>query len=1131
MVISNPEDISGLVLWLSADALGYADGATVTSWSDLSTVGNNSTATSGSPIMERTGGPGGGPCVVFPSSDTYFQFGDVMAGATDGEVLAYVRCANTGAQQDEWKWGSSGNLCHYTFSDGNIYEDWGSDTRFGFNPGVDVSQWRRYGVWSATNDWAAQLDASTVATQGSGHSVGWTTTPRVGSNGGGVGAAMRYSTVLVYNRKLTTGERSDLHTWLAANPSGTLGPPTDVRVGSVYVKQSRKLPDPTLRVGALYLRTSRGIVAADVAGGVAGETDTAPSGSVRAGAVITGGTAAETDTALAGETLLGVVFGGVAVETDTAPTGTTHTSITVAGGTAVETDSAPGRGGVLIFGGLAAEVDDAPTGSTTNVSIVGEVSRYGGRRRRAYAVATYTPPVVPPPFAPTTLRRITARAYVSATVDTTGPGVRVTLNGVDRAEAAAHRHRVIVAGRDVTYLRGVETPRPAYQLVSPLLYGPGTLTLPQIAVPFETPGVGSLAWLRKGATVILQRCNADDVVVDTDWVGIITQFGVSGGSLTCTLDGEATGRAGLDYLPPPIFRRRNDLGFWAFSAIRDLRLPFTPHGGPDTGIVAYNWGGQPPLDHISELCAKAYPRGGAPWTLMPRSSDGVYVFTRKNTTTIHATVYFDDQLAVPDLTSDLAEEPNIIYATGVTPGGLRVKNGVYPGLQQGPAPRYPFTDGRTFSAGTTDADTDTGDGVTVMIWKLVAAGYLDSDDRTGNYDGPVTRAIEALQDDAASGLTLVTGNMDPDAWAALYDLDVTGESLAFSHIEPMAQWRKTRKYQRTASGNVRALNPAYDPTILRVALPVDVGPGFTRPQIKEFAGSKLTDESDPNNWVGSVTLNGGAVISGEHNPGDPLDSSDLMQAKRLRPGQNLWAPLWDGGTLFHIATVDVSADDVTTLALDTKARDSMEVWQIIQRNRESRGNPARLWLKDHRKSTMTQDSVVEFDEVGGIINDGVTCAGDAWTVFPVVAGQEGTIARLRMHVSPAREYVVAVFGEKIDDGRLHRLVANPLSDAGTKRWSKANVQTELDQNVLLYSAGTHDAPCGYFPGAKASTGSTTDDDADTDPDPLTGKWQDDAGFAYRTPFGAPVLWVAIYPSGPCTVDPGRIMFNQIEAGT
>jgi hypothetical protein len=47
--------------------------------------------------------------------------------------------------------------------------------------------------------------------------------------------------------------------------------------------------------------------------------------------------------------------------------------------------------------------------------------------------------------------------------------------------------------------------------------------------------------------------------------------------------------------------------------------------------------------------------------------------------------------------------------------------------------------------------------------------------------------------------------------------------------------------------------------------------------------------------------------------------------------------------------------------------------------------------------------------------------------------------------------------------------------------------------------------------------------------PLTGRWEDDAGFGYRT-YDSSVLWVAVYIRRAGTLKGGRIMWPQLEAG-
>lgn len=733
-------------------------------------------------------------------------------------------------------------------------------------------------------------------------------------------------------------------------------------------------------------------------------------------------------------------------------------------------------------------------------------NRAGGRRRRGAARPTWEPPVeAAPPTSGHATAKAVARAYAAATVT----GTRAVFAG--RAEKAVpmHRTRIVIGGRDVTFFRGVRTPDPTYRLIEPLLYGSGEIELPQVVAWCERPGSGALRWLREFAPVLVQRVDADGDVVATDYSGFISAFSIRGRTLVAELGGEAAGRAAMRDRPVPLFRHVNDAGRWWARQMRQLDLRVEPPLGPTTGITLASTGGTSVLDWLNELVARTATTSGNRRTIT-RSADGVWRMPVKDTTTKDLTVYFDDELAVPDLRRDLAEEPNRIFASAIAPDGEIVKFGVYPGLRDGDAPPYPMNDNSSFGTGTENADTDTGDGVTLMLDRLVMTGYLDEDDRSRGYGGIAARAVKALQDDA--GLN-ETGNMNPATWRALWDVDVTGYTLAWSQIVPAAQRPKVRRWKRSASGAIIGRNPNFDPHAMVVDRTVDMGTGFTQKQVREWSRAEL--HPDGNNWVGTITLNGGAVIAGQHTPGDPI--GELRRAHALRPGQNLWAPLFDGGTLFHISGVSVARDgevgSVVTLTVDTLARDTMEVWQVIARNRETRRNPARQWVREHRSSRVGRDSMVTFDAVGGTIDD-VRLVGGRWTVFRVVAGQEGTIGRLRIATNPNAEFAVAVFGKRITADRLGHLVGNPLSESGKARWTNEAVRRKLDeQHILLYAAGDDVDPCGHFPGRKSDDG------------PLTGRWEDDAAFAYRT-FKDPVLYVGIWADRDATIPAGRIMWPQ-----
>lgn len=759
-------------------------------------------------------------------------------------------------------------------------------------------------------------------------------------------------------------------------------------------------------------------------------------------------------------------------------------------------------------------------------------NRVGGRVRVGAAVATWEPPVAPPPpNAPTVLAYDVAHAFGAITQrHGTQPTYEVSSASVER-----QRDRVLVGGVDVTFFRGVPTPLPSYQLVMPLLYGPATLVFPQIAGTYEQLGAGDLRWLRKGAPVVVQRVNPTTGAVErTDYRGFVIAFNVDGPALSVEVGGQASGRAALTNKQTPMWHRVFDAGRMAWGAVRRTGCRFEPRLGPDTGIRLANWGGLSWLDYINELCAKAQDRDGAQWTILP-DEDGVYRMARKDLTATAATVYLDDARAVGSLRRDIAEEPNRVYMTGVNPHGRRVRGAVYPGLTQGDRPPYPFTDHRSFGEGITNAETDTGDGIAVMVARLWTMKYLDLEDTPGGYDRDARRAIRQLQEDASLP---VTGVMTYATWRALFDLSATGYSLRGSRIEPMAQRSAVKPWALTSSGAKMARNPGYDPAVVPVDINIDAGVGFTAHQLREWARAELSHED---NWVGTIKLATGAVLAGTHTPGDPVTAADVLRARDLRPGDNVWCPLFMGGTRLHVSAVAVDSAGTVTLTVDTRARDTMKVWQIIQRNRETRANPARAWVAQHRSSTVTKDSATEWDAAGGVI-ERTRCPGAQWTVFPVAAGQEGTVRSLRIRTEDDRaEYVVAVFGRSVSPRFLHRHVPNPLTAPSTfttmedgsevtherhdnaARWESEAVRRKLDARLLLYAAGTDEQPCGYFPGKK------TGENGKRTRDHLTGRHEDDAGISYHT-FAEPVLYVAIYPDRNTVIQPGRIMWNQLEAG-
>lgn len=1134
MAISDPRDISGLVLWYSAEheAANYSDNTAMTQWTDLSGNGNHATAAgTNKPKWRSSTGRSSGAAVEFTatgptdSAAGYFTLPTILAGATSVEILAEVKASGSSNESGLWFLNDSGDVPFYPFSDGKIYETFGTTLRKNsITPTMSIASWRRYGIWSAADDWVSRLDGTTQHTVSGAFSntvsVGASATRWLGRDAVS-GSPFRgfrgsMSCVVLYSRKLTTTERSDLEAWLTAHPAG--GTAATIPAVNASLTGSGALSSTVVKVGVVAAALAgAGAFSATVSPVFARAADLSGSGAFAASVVPTFDRAA----GLAGSgafTAAVEAVGGVP-ERDANLTGSgafTASSLAIHAVTGALTGSGAFTATVSVPGN---EVDALLAGSgvfTADVetSVIADVSsRLGGRIRTGYGIATWSPAVVAPPV-PVHVFDVAA-AYSAPEFHASGLMKPLTETV---ARKAALRTRIVVDGRDVSFFRGVPTPLPSYSLIDPLLYGSSALEFPQVNGAFERLGQGALAWLRPEANVRYQLVDQSGAVVETVYRGFIQAININGATVTADVGGEISGRAALRDRQMPVFRVKEDIGtFVAHEVRRHAVSAFTPHFGPETGIVVTNYGGMSALDYLSDLLSRSTTNGGDQYTV-GRRANGTWGMWLKDRETIDATAYFDDARLVADLHRDISEEPNTVYATAVDDEGRRITFRVYPGLNQGDIPPYP-SDG-PFGVGTTNADLDdpAADALGAMLRRLMTFGYITENVVLQNaYNAAVARGIRRLQDDA--GLT-ESGTMNAATWRALYSLDATGYSLRQATTLPAAQRSAVKKWFRTSSGALLGRNPNYDPHKIVVDRSIAVGTGFDRAQTRDFARAELTTGD---NWVGQLTCHL-ALIAGEHNPGDPLDAADVLSPLLVKPGMNIWAPQFDGGTLFHVSGVEVPAGGgAPVLTLDTRARDTMKAWEVITRNRESRINPARSWIRQNRSSTVDKDALATWDAgLGGLVDKTRLKAG--WNVIPVVAGQEGTVQRIRVALRDDSKFAVAVFGKRVSAKWLNGQVAAPLTEAGTAKWDKPATQRRMDEKLLLYVAGGEDQACGYWPGRE------TNDAGEASGDPLTGKWQDDAGFAYRT-FGGAVIYLAIWVPSANVLPAGRVFRNQGEEGS
>ena len=699
-------------------------------------------------------------------------------------------------------------------------------------------------------------------------------------------------------------------------------------------------------------------------------------------------------------------------------------------------------------------------------------------------------------------------------------------------ERDAGADRIVIDGVDVTYFR-MTTPGdqpwqvPDYRLIEPFAYGPTRLVVPRVNAQFERAGVGDLAFARAGAVVIFQRRYGSALV--TDYRGRVLSVSASGTDLVLDVGGLIEGPATLAYQPPPVYREMGSTGRWMRNALARLGLPI--------GDISVDQGRQVPeqgdmtlLAWMQQLCAASTALDGRQRTLMPlEGSNGTrWGFGYKDTTTVHATIFHDGARAVVDVIDDATEKPNVWYGDGVNPDGGRWRNSKNPGMVPiADPPPFPMPAGQVMTLGTTDADTTSGDGVDTLRVRLQVFGYAN-DHFTydplpyGTYNQQIADGVSALQADANLPQT---GETDAATWAALWNLADTGTSLTDARQMPLVSSGKVDRWNYAANGSRIGHNDAYDPDALRVDRPISFGPGVEKADARDWCRAQQARLIEAK-WSGRIVLDGWGGFAGKHDDPSTVTAADLMTWRDFRPGMNVWLPYFDGGQLFHVSGIDVTATGAT-LTVDQAARDFPELSEVLARRRESRRDIRREWVAANR-SNRASAQVPEWDaELGGLLYDAEPLRGDGWNLFPVAVGQVGTINRVNITLDKATEFAVAVFSRRVYASDLDAVVGDPfpVNADGEPKWDTADgVQAWYDDGTLLYCAGHEKDPCGYGTYGLRHKFSESGNRTDA---PLVGRFRDDSAWDYIcAPFAPSILYVAIWPLADANVKAGRIFRNS-----
>src|SRR5690349_8694405 len=609
---------------------------------------------------------------------------------------------------------------------------------------------------------------------------------------------------------------------------------------------------------------------------------------------------------------------------------------------------------------------------------------------------------------------------------------------------------------------------PGYTLTEPFGYGASEpLVIPRTNCNYEQAGVGDLDWLDDNAHVQYQRVfNAGtiDEVVITDYRGIITLVGTSPREFVCQVAGELSGRLNEIYKPKIKKRLVTDIGTLAYYALRSLGVHVSPATGPVVGVTAANEGDLQYMSWLQKLGAMSRTSGEQARAVMPNPWGGsTWTFDEKDTTTVDFTAYADGSRIVLNLSDDVTEQPNSIYGSGVSPTGERWDGSVYPEVVQGQPADYPFADNRNFGIGTTDADTDNNDGITVLIKRLDWANLLaDKYTDTHTFDTHIAAAVNRLKE--AAHLTQ-DSTMTPAAWDALWDRNVVGFSTEGARVMPLAQDKRLQAWIYSSSGAIIGRNPDHVPGMLRIDRVIDYG--IMEEADARAHAQRLVDDANTPQWAGSIELVSTSVFAGQHDETDAatLTFDEIMSQRDIRPGFNSWVPYFDGGTLLHVAMVQVSGPDnmgnrTVSLTVDTSGRDVFDIVAALARNRDSRRNIYREWLVANR-GLKPPGNFVSRDKFFGKVYQDIDLTGGHWNIVPVLMGQSGTVSRTDMRLTNSEtEFCFAVFAKKMHGPSMDSLIGNPLV-TGDSVWEASSMQHYFDDRLLLTVQGTHDQPCGY----------------------------------------------------------------------
>lgn len=252
---------TNLKLWLRADTISASDSDALASWSDESGQSNDATqGTGGNQPIYHTNRINSLPTVTFNGTSQYFSLPDFASAFTQGEVFIVAKVASDPpsiqSKTGLWSFGTATNNTHYPWTDGVIYDTWGSTTRHTVgNQFQPLTTQRLYNVSTAAGSWIARVDGVQVLSDGS-NTVGFPTAPTLGKSLQSFYLNGEIGEIAIYSAPLSSDDRASVVSCLMTKWDVEL-PPTPTVTQTGTITQTRTItPTPTITPTFTITRTS-----------------------------------------------------------------------------------------------------------------------------------------------------------------------------------------------------------------------------------------------------------------------------------------------------------------------------------------------------------------------------------------------------------------------------------------------------------------------------------------------------------------------------------------------------------------------------------------------------------------------------------------------------------------------------------------------------------------------------------------------------------------------------------------------------------------------------------------------------------------------------------------------------------